>query len=176
MRTLSIVVLLFVVVLMPLAAETHAIDDLIPALPDGLVALGTVILGAGAAVAQWLKKRKPFDRWLSRVGPNLISEERMDAAVERILSGNGPPSPFVDWVGDVISKLVALGSHWPHISHNQRIGILADAFSRLGAGAVEKLLPGIPPDIARRDYAKRTVAKAILRGNAQLEAVVAKEG
>jgi hypothetical protein len=151
-------VLLTIVIAVPVMAVNVSVSFL----PGVLVPVGILVLGLIGGLIKALWPKSPLNSMINSLQGEIITVERIDKAVEMLLAGGKPPTAFIDWVGDVVGEITVSVNQWPKLTRDQRIGIVASVFSKLARSFVEKLLPGIPSDIANTKFAKKAVATKIL--------------
>jgi hypothetical protein len=130
----------------------------------------------GAIIATLIRlvgAKSPISKMIGEFQNSVITEERVDAAVENLLARGKAPTPFIDWVGDVVGRLYVSINQWPLLDRSQKIGIIASLFSEQSASFVQKVLPGIPKDVAAQPAARREIAKRVLYSQSLEELEVA---
>jgi hypothetical protein len=118
-------------------------------------------------IAGLLGKAKWFPNAIGRVARSIhhgvVTPGRIEEAVKRILSDGSPPSPFAEWVANVISVLVTKAPAFQDLPVEQQNSIIGAMFSRLSVKKKKVLLPGADEFVLKKGYASKTLAKHILR-------------
>jgi hypothetical protein len=158
---MKLLILMFLIFL-PWSLWAEGLEDVIPLLPDGLVAIATLLVGVGGLIFKIARARGPVAAMLRQLRRGFVTEERIDKAVEELLSGTSLPRGWIDWIGDVAAKLFVGLDAWPNLSRSQRIGIIATIFSELSASFAKKVIPELPEDVMRTKAARRSIAIKLL--------------
>jgi hypothetical protein len=135
--------------------------------PIDIGAIITIIAGAFSILAPIIARAvKASDRVgeiMNSISKNgLVTHDQIDKAVESILSGGKPPTPFVDSIGDIIADLMTRLPGYLQTPKEDRIRLVASVFSKQTKDKVSKLLNTLPDNILSMVWSIRQVVERIL--------------
>jgi hypothetical protein len=103
----------------------------------------------------------PVGSAASHIHRGVITFERIDKAVEEILSRGSPPSSFIDWVGDVVATIVVKAPEWKDMSNIQRTEVIASLFAKLSFSKAKAVLPVTDERILERSFSRQRLASQV---------------
>jgi hypothetical protein len=133
----------------------------------------SIALGIGSVVGSLLKA-PPFLRTTVRSARKAIVKERdIDQAIERLISGNGELTPFMDWVSNLLTRLIVnLPSAFDSAQIPSLMDILSIVFGDLSQEKASSLLPSLPEEVMADEDSRFLVARKILSSTGVREKVI----
>jgi hypothetical protein len=131
---------------------------------DSFIVLGLAVASAATPlVLKLTKTSRAVSKLISGVMKfGVVSHADIDAAVERVLSGGRPPSPFVDFVGDVVADLITRLPDYLLIPKDQRIEMIASVISDQSRSKFRKIVPEIPDALESMKWSRFQVVLKLL--------------
>jgi len=144
--------------------------------PNGWYIGGSLLIAVASAVFAILKRRETLlGQIIESARRAFITPERVDAAVERILSSFGVPTALADWAGDILASVITKVPDFFNASDAHLKSVASSAFGRLTPNAAVRIVPVMPKDIAGVGFARERFAAGLLE-QIDVKAVIRKAG
>jgi hypothetical protein len=125
-------------------------------LPAWLYLPAAIIATVGTIVIKNIKTATPQVKAVAKsIQAGLITADKIDTSVTWFLTKFGVPQKFADYVGDIVSSVMARSPQFLDLPPREAISTVAGLITATGAANVKKLLPTIPADVNSKEFARR---------------------
>jgi hypothetical protein len=161
--------LALIILLIGMNLFASSTDEWVDSLPSIVTLIGGVAVAAVGVLSRFIKIPTAIRSIASRINKDVITFERIDKAVEDLLSRGTPPTAFQDWLGDVIGVIITRVPHWRDLSVEQKTEIIASLFAKFSRSKAARLLPIIDLKVLSKRFARHRLASQVIKqGNGDL--------
>jgi hypothetical protein len=133
--------------------------------------IGASLLGVGSILGKILSFPVTLRQAISSARKVVARTEEIDKAVERIISGGGEVTPFIDWVGDVVARIVVKVPAAFEADKPLVWDLVSEIFSTLPTWKAHELIPSAPESAVNGKLSRLSLARRALASPEIQEAV-----
>lgn len=160
MKLFITILILLVIPSWIFASSTSDNAGLLPQIVIPALGIITALIGV---LSRFIKLPGLISSTAKKIHKNVITFERIDKAVEELLSRGNPPSAFVDWLGDVVASIVVYAPAWTDMTIAQRTEVLSSLFAKLSFSKAKRVMPVSDTEVLKRSFSRQRAATQVIR-------------
>jgi hypothetical protein len=137
------------------------IELILNRLPDWLVLPLALVSTAALISTRWIKFSAPISGVIKSLHSGVVTNDRVEKAVEEILSNFAWKSEFKVWLSDTVSKLILKFPDFFDLPQEVQNGIVGSLYSKMPVRKQKVVLPALK-DLGASSFARKAAVVRLL--------------